>query len=377
LDNLPLPAEIVLSPAWWYRHEGLTFDEDFFFHPARRVEAERKMEQVLYDRWGRFGLGRDRDKDLPQVGAVHLASGFLLSEMLGCPVEYEAHAPPQVVPIDRQDLALDPREAFQSEAFGRFLRLLDSLKGKFGYLTGDVNWSGVLNLALDIRGAGLFADLFDRPEQVREFFGHISRVAETFSIGLQKQTGTSSISVNRTVGWLDLPVFLHSECSHTMISTEHYEEFLLPIDRCWSERHRPFGIHYCGTDPHRYADAFAKLPHLDFLDVGWGGDVRRLRQALPNTFLNIRLSPVEIVGQSEDDIRQTITRLVEDSGNPYLTGVCCINMDDRVSDGKITAILETVQELRRRWPAQPTRTGDVASIRSVPEQPASGAPENG
>ena len=131
-----------------------------------------------------------------------------------------------------------------------------------------------------------------------------------------------------------------------MISSEHYEEFLFPIDRYWSERYRPFGIHYCGKDPHRYAEAFAKLPHLDFLDVGWGGDVKKLRQALPNTFLNIRLSPVEIVSQSEEEIHQTIIRLVGDSGNPYLTGICCINMDDQVSDGKITAILETVRELR-------------------------------
>ena len=35
------------------------FDEDFFFHPAKRVEVERKMEQALYERWGRYGLGEE------------------------------------------------------------------------------------------------------------------------------------------------------------------------------------------------------------------------------------------------------------------------------------------------------------------------------
>jgi len=348
LNERLLPAEIVLSPSWWYRHAGITFDEDFFYHPARRVEAERKMEQVLYDRWGRFGLGRDRDKDLPQVGAVHLASGFLLSEMLGCRVHYRADGPPQVVALERQDLTLDVPGAFASPAFRRFDRLRDALQEKFGYLVGDVNWSGVLNLALDLRGSGLFTDLFDRPGQVRQFLARLAQVAETFSTGLERQTGTSSISVNRTVRFFDPPVFLHAECSHTMISAEHYEEFLLPIDRSWSARHRPFGIHYCATDPHRYADVFAKLPHLDFLDVGWGGDVTRLRRALPNTFFNLRLSPVEIARWSEDQIRRTIVRLVRDSGNPYLTGVCCINLDDQVRDGQIGAILETVQDLRRQ-----------------------------
>ena len=43
LNSPMLPVDIVLHPSWWHHHEGITFDEDFFFHPARRVEAERQM----------------------------------------------------------------------------------------------------------------------------------------------------------------------------------------------------------------------------------------------------------------------------------------------------------------------------------------------
>jgi hypothetical protein len=167
---------------------------------------------------------------------------------------------------------------------------------------------------------------------------------------MQSQTGSTSISVNRGVRHIKKPVFLHSECSHTMISAEDYDTFLLPYDRQWS-RKRPFGVHYCGPDPHRMAASFAKIPHLDFLDLGWGGDVKLLRKYLPDTFFNIRLSPVEIARQSTDDIRDTIIRLVHDSANPYLTGVCCINMDDSVSDDRITTIFETVETLKKDYSA--------------------------
>ena len=85
----------------------------------------------------------------------------------------------------------------------------------------------------------------------------------------------------------------------------------MPFDIGWSQRHRPFGIHYCGLDPHRYAQTFAKLPYLDFLDVGWGGDVAKLRKFLPETFLNIRLSPVEIIEQSAEEIHSTITSILK------------------------------------------------------------------
>ncbi|MHC4722561.1 MAG: hypothetical protein ACYS6I_07610, partial [Planctomycetota bacterium] len=104
-----------------------------------------------------------------------------------------------------------------------------------------------------------------------------------------------------------------------------------------------------GKDAHRYAEVFKELRQLDFLDVGWGGDVAELRRHLPDTFLNIRLSPVEIIEQSVEEIENTIRRLAAASGNPELTGVCCINMDEKVADEKITAIFETAAALREEY----------------------------
>ena len=83
--------------------------------------------------------------------------------------------------------------------------------------------------------------------------------------------------------------------------------------------------------------------------MGWGGDVTELRRHLPGTFLNIRLSPVEIVKQTPDEIRTTVRRLVHESANPYLTGVCCINMDDQARDDQVAAIFDEVDLLRQEY----------------------------
>jgi hypothetical protein len=341
-----LPVEVVLAPDWWHAHAGLDFDQEFFFHPRRRVEAERKMEQVAYERWGQFGQGKDRNNDVPLLGAIHLAAGFVLSEMLGCKVEYRADAPPQVQPLGQDTLEVDEAAPFSSAAFRRLERLAAQLRATHGYVAGDVNWGGILNLALDLRGQELFLDLADQPDRVCAFFEQIGKVIERFVQFVESNTGSSSISVNRTVLHRPGAVFLHSECTHTMISNEHYEKFLLPLDIAWSRRHQPFGIHYCGPDPHRFAASYAKVPRLDFLDVGWGGDLRVLREHLPHTFLNIRLSPVELVNQQPEQIRAMVRRLVADSGDPGLTGICCINLDQRVSDAQVAAIFEAAAELR-------------------------------
>ncbi|MEI7422201.1 MAG: hypothetical protein WCK18_08905 [Prolixibacteraceae bacterium] len=348
MENSILPVDIVLAPEWWYQNERITFDRDFFCHPLKRVEAEQRMEKILYERWGRFGLGLHKDQARPEIGAVHLAAGYLLSEMLGCQVNYSENHPPQVLPAHQELRKFDADAAFRSAAFRKITVLADSLKYKFGYLTGDINWGGILNIAMDLHGEEIFSDMMVTPNETKDYFTGIAGIIEKFTSFLVSETGTTSISVNRGVRHIQKPVLLHSECSHTMISEDDYREFLLPFDQEWS-KNRPFGIHYCGPDPHRMASSFAKIPHLDYLDLGWGGDVKVLREHLPDTFFNLRLSPVEIARQSHDEIRETIIRLVRDSANPFLTGVCCINMDDSVTDDRISTIFETVEKLKEEY----------------------------
>ncbi|MDR2444807.1 MAG: hypothetical protein LBD44_02560 [Spirochaetaceae bacterium] len=341
-----LPVELVFSPQWWYRQAGITFDRDFFFHPARRVEDERKMEKLLYEKWGGYGLGNDRDKNRPEQGAVHLASGYLLSEMMGCKVEYREAAPPQVICRYMKEMDCRPAEgAFESDTFKAFSGMREKLKTKYGHVTGDVNWSGILNLAIDLRGPEVFEDMAEEHEKSKAFFNSIAAMIEKFTDGLQENANSTSVSVNRNVAHLDMPVLLHSECSLTMISESMYREYILPHDLRWSRKKVPFGIHYCGPDPQRFAAVFAEIPDLAFLDLGYGGDVAVIRKYLPNTFLNIRLSPVEIARNGPVEVRETVIRLVRQSADYRLTGICCINMDDTVKDENVDAIFEARKEL--------------------------------
>ena len=342
----PLPVELVFSPAWWNKQTGITFDRDFFFHPARRVEDERKMEQHLYEKWGHYGLGLNHGVNRPEIGAVHLASGYLLSQMLGCQVDYHEKAPPSVSCLYSDSIETDPvKKAFESDAFKDFFQMQETLKTQYGYVTGDVNWSGILNLALDIRGQDLFIDMAENPEESTAFFSELAGMIERFTNGLQSTTNSTSVSVNRTVLHFAQPIMLHSECSLTMVSEDMYKDYILPYDLKWSSKNVPFGIHYCGKDPHRFAKAFAKISNLAFLDVGYGGDVKELRSHLPGAFLNLRLSPVELTHCTAEEVKKTIFRLVQQSGDLRLTGLCCINIDNIVSDEIINAIFEARNEL--------------------------------
>ena len=346
LTNQPLPVEIVFHPSWWHKHTGITFDEDFFYHPLKRVESERRMEKELYERFGEWGLGEDHDKDLPVIGAVHNAAGYILSEMFGCGIRYAADEAPQVICAKREDFNLDFEGAMNTLPIQRLKKLIEALKGRYGYVCGDINWGGVLNIALDLRDDTLLTDMMLYPEESEKYFQNIASVIEKFLRFIEAHTGTTSLSVNRIAKHLHPAVFIHSECTHTMISEDLYETLLLPIDLKWSKTLRPFGIHYCGSDPHRYAGEFAKISKLAFLDVGWGGDVKLLREKLPDTFFSIRLDPVTINHTPDEQLENIIRKLINDSGDQMLTGICCINMDGNTHDSKIRTIYRTVRELR-------------------------------
>jgi len=342
----PYPVDIVLHPTWWHRHVGISFDRDFFYHPKLRVEMEKAMEMALYERWGRFGLGKDRNRDLPWIGPVHLAAGYLLSEMLGCRVEFQENNAPQVICAEGDHPPVSIESAFVSAAWKEIENLREALFSRFAYVTGDLNWGGLLNIALDLEGQNLFIQFFDHPQQIKLFFRQISQVMEAFLSVVVGWTGTSSLTTNRSIASLNQPVYLHSECSHTMISVDDYELFLQPFDREWSGRFQPYGIHYCGKDPQRFAQSWSNLQRLAFLDVGAGGDPALLRKYLPDTFLNLRLDPAVLVRQSRAEIEETMRSLAAASGDPLRTGFCCINLDDTVTEDQVAAIFETAQKLR-------------------------------
>ena len=224
-----LPVEIVFHPSWWNRHYGLTFDETFFFDPAKRVESERLMRAALYERFGDVGLGEANAVARPVVGPVHLAAGFLASAVMGCEVRYFDSAPPEVIPrnlTDDQVMALDAPNLETNPAFSRLIALMNSLEAPYGRLEGDVNWEGVQNVALNVRGPQLFADYYEHPALARRLLEVIAQTLAPMAAYVRRRTGSNSIAVNRIVGAVDSRISLHSNCTVTMISAGTYREYL-------------------------------------------------------------------------------------------------------------------------------------------------------
>jgi hypothetical protein len=78
---MPLPylhTDVVFHPNWWNKNYGLAFDRGFFYDPTRRVNQEKQMRELLYERFGDLGLGCRNAPRRPLIGPVILGSGYFI-----------------------------------------------------------------------------------------------------------------------------------------------------------------------------------------------------------------------------------------------------------------------------------------------------------
>ena len=340
-----IPCEVVFHPSWWNKNYGIIFNEDYFFDEDTRVRTEQKHRQSLFERFGESGLGEDYAPKRPVIGPVHLAAGFIVPALLGCRIQFRDDNPPEVISRnmtveEAADLTVPDIE--NTYPMNRILSMMDSFEKQYGYVEGDINWSGLLNTALDLRGQNFLMDYYTNPELVHQFLKVIQETTVKTVQLIRQRSNSSSIAVNRIVGVTDPEIYLHSNCSVTMISSDIYREFHLPRELELSEQLQPYGIHHCGNDMHRLAEAYGETGAVLY-DVGWGSDVEFCRKTLPDALLSLRVDPVQMSLWKRHEVDSAVRRLIESAGPKTKIAVCCINMDSQVPDENVVQLFETVR----------------------------------
>ena len=345
-----LPVEIVFHPNWWHKRAGISFDRSYFFDPSRRVNDEMKMRRVLWEHFGRFGYGEEHPKPEPVIGPVHLAAGFMISSLWGCGIRYSDDNSPVVEARNMTLAELDAMKApdpADNPDFRDLFALIRALKERFGYVSGDIGWGNLQNLALDLVGQNIFLAYYDDPAAVHRIYDKMNRNVVEILSAVRKETGTTSISVNRTVEKVEPAINLQSNCSVQMISNATYEEFLLPREIELSKALQPYGIHHCGDNMHNVAEGYSKVKEACFFDVGWGADIARCRKLIPDAFFNVRLSPVKIRTCAAGEVERDLVNLLESAGDLSKVGICCINMDYGTPDENVAKIFEVAERYRK------------------------------
>ncbi|MCX6081336.1 MAG: hypothetical protein NTW32_17530 [Chloroflexi bacterium] len=338
-----IPVEIIFNPNWWHSNYGICFDEHFYLDRQTRIDSDVIMRKALYNR---FGFGESNPQPRPVLGSMMVAGGFVLPALFGVPIRFSNNeAPwPDGHPMSTAEImALTTPDLEHTWPMDVLLRDGADLQNSFGSLIGDFDLDGMFNTALHLRGQQLFVDLLDAPELIHHLFSILSETYIALVKLMRQLTGSCSIATNRSIIQVNPAIFLHSNCSICMVSPAVYEKTLLQYELSLANQLQPYGIHHCGNNLHRFKSVYGRIP-AEFFDVGWGSDVHQCRQAWPNAFLNLRLSPVRMLQNSASEIYQDTFGLLQAAGAPQKVGVCCINMDAGTPDENIKEMIRAVSD---------------------------------
>lgn len=345
-----IPVDITFHPSWWHKNAGTCFNKEFFYNADYRVEADIKMRQVLFDKFGDMGLGENNPLPRPILGSDLIASGFLHSELLGCEVRYSDENSPEVIcrnMSDEEVKELRVPNLDTCELWQKIQEQIDYLIGKYGYVEPNINLMGIQNIALDLRGAELFIDYHENPELAHYLLGVCTElsleIGKRFILLSKEVSGGVTAIINKTVP----EVYLTSNCSVEMVSLETYNRYLLPYDSRLAEAFKPFGIHHCGKTMEHVVDGYKLVKNLAFAEAGAYSDLACVRKQLPEVFLNARYSPVKLKAVETQELKADICKILEDGKPLDKLSISCVGIDDSVSDEQIRSFLSICKEVNR------------------------------
>lgn len=341
--------DITFHPSWWHEYAGVDFTQDFFDEPEYRMDCDIKMRKALYDHFGEYGIGEKNPRKRPLLGTDLLAAGYLLSELMGCDIIYEADNSPQVMcrNLDEEDIeeVMAP-DLDKSDVWKRTQKQIDYLKENYGHVETYINLQGIQNIAMDIMGQEVMVAYYTAEDEVNHLLSEITKMS--IDVGKRFKALSSDISggVTAIVRQTRPEVYLTSNCSVEMVSNDLYEKFLLPYDQQMADALGSFGVHHCGKSMEHVVEGYSKIKGLDFAEVGAFSDMKAVRKALPGVFLNARYSPVRLMNASKDEVMNEVQALVNDGQeNGGLISVSCVGLDKNISDEKIKYFLEACRSI--------------------------------
>jgi uroporphyrinogen-III decarboxylase len=339
--NRHIPLGVGYYPDWWKANHGLlTATDKFYSDPIYRAETYGKMNKALYERFGDVGLGKKDDAPVPRItyGMVMLPAVF------GCEIVFEEGALPWAMPLNLSKEAcskLKKPDLTKTSPMKEMLAQIEVLKSTYGRVIGDINTTGVQNLALKLRGDELYIDYYEDPDFCHRLLQFCTETISDLWNLIYPITGTGAMDVTPMA---PPEVYVIANCTVEQISGDTYETFNLPYDTQLAEACKPFGVHHCGNlDP--VIEGYAKIPNLVFVEAGFGTDFKAARTILgPQVAFNARISPVLMKNGSAQEVATAVKEAIAQGAPLDNFSIDTVGLTAGVPDENVRTARRTAQE---------------------------------
>jgi hypothetical protein len=330
-----LRPEVGFTPGWYREKLGVDFGQRWHTDVGYRREALLAMRAELRRRFPGTAIGGvDRpDHPLDLLTGVFGTCG--VAAIYGVPIVYARDGWPDCERrflTDREIDSLEPADLDASPFFRGLMAQVEEIAAS-GPVEGYINWQGVLNNAHRLRGEQLFYDMADRPDRARHLFDCVCATMIEAAGRLHARQSDSGVTVD---------FFTVSNCLVNLVSPAQYAEQLLPCDRRLAETFGALGVHNCAWTADAYLEHYAKLPDVQYIDMGLGSDLRRAREAFPRARRALMYTPMDLANKTLAGIGADLERIAREYA-PCDLVVADIEAD--TPDERVRAVLDVCAEL--------------------------------
>jgi hypothetical protein len=354
-------VSLGFTPKWYRDRLGIDFGESWHLDPVYRYEQSIRMRQLLEELFPtldyfklqlRDGAATGGGSFCPECATISSVFGIMLvSSCYGLQLAYREDNWPDAAGgahLDKATLtdliARGPFDFSRPDSVARSLPggglsikalfgQMDEIARRWGPIHGYLNYQGILNIALKLRGNDIFMDMYDDPEFVKRLFGHIAQTIGNLSKTVQARQRESGFAID---------LLSMSNCVMNMVSPQQYEEFVLPLDRDLSGGYARFGVHTCNWVIDPYVDSLRKLDKVDYIDTGTGSDLQRLKRLFPDTRRAVLYTFGEAESKTLDELHADLEHIAQDYAP---CDIVLADVETTMPDKRINDFLAIAKEL--------------------------------
>ena len=299
-----IKIQASVSKGWLNKHAGFVFGDQYYFDPVYRWEQDKKINLFVREQFPGYAIYNMEDNLIQAsyvnenqvlVGAIQpnmilaaiLGAKFSFfedkdSDVMGRPLENissTAELPP-LNSILEHSLIKDLEKQIQSirDAHPE-LRIIPPF---FWDESGRATIHGVITTSLKLTGDNIMMIMLDNPDLAHAIHQWI---VDAYVILIQHFAALGNLTVKSVhVG----------ECAGTMISSQLYEEFVIPYISQLGDRLGAIRLHSCGISDHLIEPA-SRINHLKIIDTGSGTSIMKIRETMGKDFEINVFPPLEVL----------------------------------------------------------------------------------
>jgi len=350
--------EASVSKGWLHKHGGFIFDNQYYLDPIYRWEQDSKINKFVKEKFPRFAI-YNMEANLIQakyvrdnhvlVGAIQpnmilatiLGAQFSFFEdkdadVMGRPLEFISKIS-ELPPLDsilEHSLVKDLET--QMQMINKTHPELRVIPPFFWDESGRATIHGIITTSLKLTGDNIMTILMSDPDLAHAIHQWI---VDAYVILIRHFSKLGNLPITSVhVG----------ECAGTMISSDLYEDFIVPYISQLGDKLGDVRLHSCGISDH-LIKTISHIKNLKIIDTGSGTFISIIRDLMGRDFLIHIAPPMELLidGAPQNEIVTWLDKTLSDNqGGPmqiayhmepdYEIGNCLVLHEELEKRGLIT-----------------------------------------